>query len=1182
MKTNQTRRSLLALLLAPWMAIVIPAAAQPGKVRFEDLATPARGIDFRHERATFDPKLKNIMPWITAGGAAVAVADFDNDGLDDFYVTTSKEDAPNGLFKNLGNFKFKNVAAEMGVADVNALETGTSSFALWFDYDNDGWRDLLVVRFGKLALFRNLEGKRFEDVTERMGLAGVHVNSTSAAAFDYDRSGRLSLLVAGYFPEVDMHRMQDSKVLFDSWETATNGGRLFLFRNDGGRFRDVTREAGLLETGWTMAIGLGDLDNDGWLDIYLARDFGTDRVFRNLGNGRFEDRSRGAIGIDTKKGMNADLGDYNNDGLLDVYVTNMTEPYLYECNMLWQNNGDFRFVDVSGETASCDTGWGWGAKFVDVDNDGQLDLYVVNGFISAGPEDYMKILLDFIFKENVDLRDAQDWPDMSGYSMGGNERNVLFRQDGGKFVNIAGAAGVDDPLDARGVAIADFDDDGRTDILVSNVDGPVRLYRNVTENAGRWIGFRLRDLPGRPEPIGARVYVTTGLEQQMREIVPSNGFEAQSSLAVQFGLGAAEQAQVVVVWPDGERQELGRVPCCKYHEIVRRPAKKTGAVTPARDPAAGAPVRLAANDLLPAAAISSDAVPWSPRLDAVASVAPIVGAAAASTPPTAAAPGPRLEFVELGRAEGIDARHHPPIFDAKLGHIMAMVSAGAAGAAVGDVFGNGRDDILVTDSRAGHPNHLFVNLGNGKFEDRAVAAGVANYNDAHNVCTGGIFLDYDGDGRDDLLLIRFGRQVLLRNLGNGRFEDTSVRSGLDAVRGNFLSAIAFDADGDGWLDLYLGAYFPDVDMFDLKDDRVMHDSWEQSRNGGRNIFLRNNGDGTFADRTREVGLEDTGWTMALGYGDIDGDGWPDVYIANDYGTDRVLRNDRGRFVDTTERSIGIDTKKGMNAEFGDFDNDGWPDIFVTNVTEKFLYECNMLWHNNGDGTFTDIATEMNVCDGGWGWGGKFADVDNDGWLDLYQVNGFFTGPKNEDYLTVLLPALWNNGGEDPSSAAKWPPVDGMSMVNRERNLLWRNAGGVAFEREDGTALSGLLDGRGVFVADFDDDGRIDFAVTNNDAPFQVFLNRSATPGNWIEFRLRGKPPNTNAAGARVTIETSAGRQYREVAIGNGFAGGSSLRVHFGLGKAERVEAATIRWPDRSEQKLGPLRANQILTVVQSS
>jgi hypothetical protein len=427
------------------------------------------------------------MPWITAGGAAVAVGDFDNDGLDDFYVTSSKTGAVNKLYRNLGDWKFEDVARQVGLAEVNGEATGTSSFALWVDYDGDGWRDLLLVRFGKLALYRNIQGQQFEDVTDKAGLGNLLINSTAAAAFDYDHSGRLSLLIAGYFPELDLHHMAGSKVLFDSWETAKNGGRTYLLRNNGDRtFTDVTMESGLYDTGWTMGIGIGDLDNDGWQDIYLARDFGTDKVFRNLGNGTFADLSERAIGVDTKKGMNADMADFNNSGLLGIYVTNITEPYLHECNMLWHNDGDFHFTDVASETGTCDTGWGWGAKFLDVDNDGQLDLYVVNGFISAGPQDYMKVLLDFIFRENVDLRDAKDWPDMAGYSMGGYERHVLFQQDGGTFKNIAASAGVDDTLDARGVAIADFDRDGKMDMIVSSVE--VRSGSIATSRPGKATG----------------------------------------------------------------------------------------------------------------------------------------------------------------------------------------------------------------------------------------------------------------------------------------------------------------------------------------------------------------------------------------------------------------------------------------------------------------------------------------------------------------------------------------------------------------------------------------------------------------------------------------------------------------------------------------------------------------------
>jgi hypothetical protein len=154
----------------------------------------------------------------------------------------------------------------------------------------------------------------------------------------------------------------------------------------------------------------------------------------------------------------------------------------------------------------------------------------------------------------------------------------------------------------------------------------------------------------------------------------------------------------------------------------------------------------------------------------------------------------------------------------------------------------------------------------------------------------------------------------------------------------------------------------------------------------------------------------------------------------------------------------------------------------------------------------------------------------------------------------------------------------MSMVNKEVHRLWMNEGGLGFRRNDTTALSDTTDGRGVFTTDLDNDGRVDFVVTNNDGPVQVFFNETTSGNNWVEFRLKGRPPNTDAAGAKVTIETSAGRQYREVNIGNGFAGGSSRRLHFGLGMAQRIDAVTIRWPDGHQERTGPVGVNQIVTI----
>jgi hypothetical protein len=539
-------------------------------------------------------------------------------------------------------------------------------------------------------------------------------------------------------------------------------------------------------------------------------------------------------------------------------------------------------------------------------------------------------------------------------------------------------------------------------------------------------------------------------------------------------------------------------------------------------------------------------------------------------------------FVDITRRSNSAVRHYPPVFDQKLAHIMPMLAAGAAGGSVGDFNNDGWLDVFVNSARLGTPNSLLKNNGDGTFTDVAAKAGVASLNSDDQVSSMGLFLDYDGDGWEDLLVVRFGQSLLFRNKHDGTFEDVTERSGLGNLRRNALAAIAFDYNGDGWLDIYLASYFQDVNMFQLNRNDVMHDSWETSRNGGSNVFYRNNGDGTFTEATEEAGLTDTGWSMALAHGDLDNDGWQDVYVANDFGPDKVFRNTgKGKFEDITEKAIGVDTKKGMNAELGDIDNDGDLDIFVTNVTEEFLHECNMLWQNNGKARFTDVSQELNVCDTGWAWAGKFFDYDNDGDLDLYVANGFFQGNGKGDYLDVLLPALWDSD-ENPTDVRRWPPIDGRGIAGKERNVLFTNVEGRTFFRETNSGLEVPLDSRAILTADFNNDGRVDVYVTNQDDFTVLFQNETNSINHWIEIELQGKHPNTLAIGARVYLTAGGKTQMREVNSGNGFGGGSMVRQHFGLGRHGIIDSLSIRWPDGTEQTFKALAADRIVRVSQES
>ena len=480
---------LIALLLIPPAnsADVQASSSSGSPINFENVTARA-GINVRHHLRTYRGRNADVLQMFTAGGAAVAVGDYDNDGYEDLFLTDSERGEPNHLFHNNGDGTFTDVAQEAGVAGGNDALSIVSD-AIWFDYDNDGLLDLLVARFGTPILYHNEGHGRFKDVTAGSGL-NKFGNTIAVIAFDYDNDGKLDLLFGNYFQPVNLLDLRDPHVLPNDLDGARNGGGVTLWRNLGnGRFEDVTAKAGFGNVrGWTLDVGHGDLLNNGLQDVYLACDFGTDHLFLNNGDGTFREVTSTATGWDTKKGMNADVADFNNDGWLDIYVPTYFDDYMKECAMLWQNMGDGTFADVSSQVGVCDTGWGWGAKFADFDNDGWEDLYVVNGLRSAGPENYLTVLLPMITAPHIDFSDVNNWPEIGNRTWSGYQRKRLFQNRGdGTFREIAAVAGVNNDRDGRGVGIIDLDNDGRLDIVQTNANQPPILYHNTSGNPGSWI-----------------------------------------------------------------------------------------------------------------------------------------------------------------------------------------------------------------------------------------------------------------------------------------------------------------------------------------------------------------------------------------------------------------------------------------------------------------------------------------------------------------------------------------------------------------------------------------------------------------------------------------------------------------------------------------------------------------------
>ncbi len=585
-----------------------------------------------------------------------------------------------------------------------------------------------------------------------------------------------------------------------------------------------------------------------------------------------------------------------------------------------------------------------------------------------------------------------------------------------------------------------------------------------------------------------------------------------------------------------------------------------------------------------------------------ASAEPPAGAIAeASSQPPPATP----RFEEVGEKAGVRFVHSTRRFtDRPKRQVLEMFTDGGAAVAVGDFDGDGFDDLFITDSDTGKPNHLMRNNGDLTFTEVTEAAGVAAGNDSRSIVAGALWLDYDNDGRLDLYVGRFGTPILYRNEGpESRFTDVSARVGLTKF-GNTIGAIAFDADNDGWLDLMLANYFPPRNLMELETTtNVLPNNLDYADNGGGVTFYRNvelpSGERGFADETEKAGLaHHTGWSLDVGHADLDNDGWQDVYVAGDYGTDRLFLNRGGgadgkvTFRDVTREAMGLDTRKGMNVDMGDYNRDGWLDIYVTNITDEYMKECNMLWHNTGGAgeeiAFIDLSRETGTCDTDWGWAAKFADFDNDGWEDLFAVNGLRSaGPEN--YIPILLNTTIIRPGVDFSDLESYPDIGEMTWSGYQKQRLFHNLGGTFKEIGAQAGVDTDLDGRGIGVGDFDNDGLLDFYQSNARQPSLFFHGVTENAGSWVAIKLVGTESNRNGIGARVIVRAGAGGEpaetwLREVNGGNGYAGQSSFRLHFGLGRAQRVESVEIRWPGGRVDKLTakdgrpPIPINAVSTI----
>src|SRR5581483_7713772 len=503
--------------------------------------------------------------------------------------------------------------------------------------------------------------------------------------------------------------------------------------------------------------------------------------------------------------------------------------------------------------------------------------------------------------------------------------------------------------------------------------------------------------------------------------------------------------------------------------------------------------------------------------------------------------------------------------------------------------------------------------GDGTFEDVTEQSGLGILE--NTACA--LFADFNNDGRQDVIVVRTTGPVLLLNEGDGKF-----RARPDAFQfanppqGTFTGAAVADYDRDGWLDIYfcLYTYYQGTDQY--KYPVPYHDA----ENGPPNFLMRNNRDGTFSDVTADSNLNqnNTRYSFCCAWNDYNNDGWPDLYVVNDFGRKNLYRNNgNGTFTDVAAQAGVEDIGAGMSVCWADFFNRGISDLYVANMwtaagqrvsTEpafqpeaperaKTLFRKhamgNSLLRNNGDGTFSDVSAKAAIGPGRWSWSSDAWDFDHDGFADLYVTNGMVSGSSHQDLNSFFWRQVVANSPTEPKPTL--PYEQGWNAINvlirsdgtwsgLERNVVFLNNRDGTFSDISGvTDLDFLEDGRAFALADIDRDGRQEVFLKSRNAPqLRVLKNVIAGLPASITLALHGTKSNRDAIGAVVSLQTDAGQQTRTVQAGSGFLSQHSKALVFGLGQAKSVSKVSIRWPSGLIQELHNLRANHTIRVEEGS
>jgi len=1036
-------------------------------------------------------------------GGGVAAGDINNDGLTDLYFTSNQ--LPNKLFLNKGKMVFEDITLSAGAAGSGSWKTGVTMA----DVNGDNLLDIYVCQVGKYKtltgknqLFINQGNLTFKEEAKDYGI-DFQGFSTQAAFFDFDRDGDLDMYLLNH----SVHTARSYGDVSLRYERDSLAGDR-LYRNDelnGKRvFYEVTKEAGIYSSqiGYGLGINVSDINNDGLPDIYISNDFHeNDYLYINNGNGTFSEKLTEEMEHTSRSSMGNDVGDINNDGLLDVFVLDMLpediktrqmsggedDMELFDLklkygyhdqfvrNTLQLNLGGGEFSEIGRLAGVYATDWSWSPLICDLDNDGWKDLFITNGiFRRANDLDYVKFLTGGNRYNSV--KDNSNVSDKELYEKMPLNPNVSYLYKNNRdltFSNKASEWGIERKSFSNGSTYADLDNDGDLDLIVNNINEKAFIYENNSEKQqdNHFLSVLLKGNKLNSKCIGARVTIYSGGQQQMTEQFPVRGFLSSTSEVLHFGLGSSSVIDSLIVrWPDLSKQTIRNI---QGDRLIALDIKD------------------ASNQILPNLKESEAKKLFTPvQID-----------------------GLKYKHLE----DGYTDFHREKL-------IPHSLSQEGPALAVGDVNGNGLEDLFVGGA-AGQPSMIFVQQTKGNFKPQNKLEFPDNvFADEVDAA----FFDADNDKDLDLIIVHGGNEFpvgdnrlsaqLWMNDGDGSFKE-AIRGSLPFTANNCSCVSPCDFDRDGDIDLFIGS-------------RSVQGAYGWSPN---QLLLENDGTGHFKDITDLIahGLKEIGMVTDASWLDFDKDGDNDLVLAGEWMNVCLFRNDQGKFTDITQSTGLSETSGWWNClEIADIDGDGDWDIIGGNLGLNSMLK---------ESVKEPVEMFLN-------------DFDNNGSPDQiicsYQ-NGFSYPVATFDELVSQMPDLKKKYPNYSDFAGK-KVVDlfgkekiGKSIVKKAvlfESCLFENNGNGTFTTNKLPVTTQFSPVNDIFQEDFNSDGNPDLLLVGNNYQERPSLGRQDASFGWCMLGNKSHEFKTltpvqsgfavNGTSRKIVGIKIAGKQHFVVGVNN--------------------------------------------------